>query len=315
MLELCLDLNQCPSIPPELRFNVSLPRLQREPSIVSPDVTPEEAHAMLLKFQNAVAGGRMPPLDFHIMREQIDERLAAQGVPLLAELEEKVPHPTASSVDELPDELRSDDPPPIGYMTTEQEAEYLLRLDAKQGDDVALIRGAGAEKELAMDDRLGPELTSRELERHFEFLNPQSQHNWLKAHHNPNNPDMEDTESLASHTDVGHTSKAARKRASKNLARQVGDRAIERAREGFSPSAASAMEEDELALDDGMIGSGKKKARDQDGTFRLKGGKSGGTKSKRKRSGEDLMGGSVGGGGGVGGVGGGVKKPRIDNGE
>ena len=67
---------------------------------------------------------------------------------------------------------------------------------------------------------------------------------------------------------------------------------MERAKEGgMSPSAASGFgEEDESfvggALEEGG-GSGKKRVRDADGAYRIKGGKGGAAKGKRKRPTEE----------------------------
>lgn len=232
--------------------------------------------------------GKIPHIDLHVIRQQIDDRLAAQGVEALRVLENTVPHPIGG---ELPEDSKGDDPP--GFLAPEQEAEYLMRLDAKLGDSFSLVSA-----NLDQEDKHWAELTPRELERQMELLNPQSQHNWLKMHAkgNPANmgPEgMDDNESLASHENS--SSKMAKRRTdkSKTLVKQVGDRAVERAtREGWSPSAASAMDEDELGGDEAF--GARKRGRDPDGTYRLKGGKSGSAKGKRKRSGEDV-GGDVGG--------------------
>lgn len=295
ILETLLDINQSAAIPPELRFDVRIPAQRSRPNIVPADIDPDGADHLMREYTQAVAHGRIPPLDLHIMREQIDERLAAQGVTPLETLEQQTPHPLIPIESDLPEECKGDSPP--GYLTTDQETAYLLRLDEKFGDRLALDK-----IEHAPPEPHPAELTPRELERHMELLNPQSQHNWLKMNtkiHMEGAPPLlpDDTESLASHDGAGQKAKSKGK--GKNLAKQ----AAERATGYMSPSAASGFEEDELALEElqGSGSGGKKRIRDPDGAYRVKGGKGGAAKGgKRKRTTEE--------GGGV------VKKAKVGEG-
>jgi hypothetical protein len=223
----------------------------------------------------------LPNIDLDLARAQLEERLAAQGTEPLAALEARVPHPVSAQQASVPDE---DELGP-GFMTYEQELEYLARLDSRLHREPIYVASSiprKFDKELApLDDKHWAELTPREFERQVELTNPQSQHNWLKVHIKvPQNLADDDNESLASHD----AAKPSRKRGGKdkNLAKQVGDRAVERAKEGWSPSAASDEEF--------TAGAGKKRTRDPDGTYRLKGAKSSAAKgSKRKRSGGDEL--------------------------
>lgn len=302
LLEMCLDINENPAIPPDLRFNIR-PQPRHPPPIhVDPNIAPETANSMVAEYKHAVSTGQIPHLDLHVVRDQIEQRLAAQDAEPLDLLEASVPHPVSHASQTLPDEMLGQDPP--GYMTAEHETDYLLRLDHKLGVDPFSLTGQGT-KAVFEEEKHFADLTPREQERQVELLNPQSQHNWLKTHTklHPPNADVDDNESLAS-----HDTKPPRKRGNKNLAKQVGDRAVERAREGFSPSAASAGfgDEEEGSVLDDHPSSSRKRARDPDSTYRVKGGKSGGgggNKGKRKRSGED-------GGGGPGS--GSSKKARTD---
>lgn len=308
LLELCLDLNQTPSLPASLRYDVATPHQRTTaPQIVAAGISPEKADSLLLEYTAAVKEGRIPPIDLHVVREQVEQQLAVQDVRQVDDLAAGIPHAIPTDSTEYPPEMKGDELP--GFFTSEQETEYLLRQDAKLGDRLSLSRLAGDPQKDANGNQgdknsadLFSDLTPRELERQLELLNPQSQHNWLRTHNKINGmTDGDDTESLASHD----TPKASRKRGgagAKNLAKQVGDRALERAREGFSPGAASGMgEEDELAFVDENPGSSKKRGKDPDGTYRVKGGKSGGRGGKRKRaSGEGADG---------------AKKARVDLGE
>lgn len=284
LLEILLDMNQSPAIPTDLRFDVRTPAQRQRATIIEPDITPEASNEMITEYTAAITKGLIPPIDLHIIRDQMEDQLAAQGVQKLESLERSVPYPLVNGEDDLPQEDRGDEPPT--FLSTSQETEYLQRLDAKLGDRLSL------DKDLAQPQSPHQaELTPRELERHMELLNPQSQHNWLKTHSKMHAALDDDTESLASH-EGGASSKPAGRKRGKNLAKQVGDRAMERAYEGMSPSAASGFEEDELQPVE-EPGSGRKRARDPDGAYRVKGGRGGAVKgSKRKRLTEDAAGAS-----------------------
>lgn len=272
-------MNQSAAIPSELRFDVRLPSQKKSSSIVPPDISPEGSNNLMAEYTAAVSKNIIPPLDLHIIREQIEDSLAAQGVKPLEKLESDVTHPLIASEDDLPEEDRGDQPP--GFLSTSQETEYLQRLDHKLGGRLGLDQEAAHPQSPHQ-----AELTPRELERHMELLNPQSQHNWLKTHSKMHAAlDNDDAESLASH-EGGSASKPAGRKRGKNLAKQVGDRAIERAYEGMSPSAASGFDEDEPQPTEDTPGSGRKRARDPDGAYRVKGGR-GGLKGKRKRATEE----------------------------
>jgi hypothetical protein len=283
LLEILLDMNQSPAIPTELRFDVRT-QVQRERSkIVEADISPEGSNNVLAEYTSAITKGIIPPIDLHIVRDQIEEQLASQGVQPLEEMERSIPYPLVAGEEDLPEEDRGDDPP--NFLSTAQETEYLQRLDAKLGDRLSL------DKDLAQPQvPHQADLTPRELERHMELLNPQSQHNWLKLHSKMHaSVDNDDAESLASH-EGGSSSKPAGRKRGKNLAKQVGDRAMERAYDGMSPSAASGFDEDESQIIE-EPGSGRKRTRDPDGAYRVKGGRGGAVRgSKRKRLTEDASG-------------------------
>lgn len=277
-------MNQSAAIPTDLRYDVRIPsqKTKRDLDIqlAPPDLTPLASDDLMAEYTSAVNRGVLPPLELHVVREQIEEGLGLQGLQPLEELEQHVPHPIVTGEDDLPEEDRGDQPP--AFLSTSQEAEYLQRLDAKLGDRLSL------DKESAQPQSPHQaELTPRELERHMELLNPQSQHNWLKTHSKMHaSLDNDDAESVASH-EGGSASKPSGRKRGKNLAKQVGDRAMERAYEGVSPGAASGFDEDDVPMTDDMLGSGKKRPRDSDGAFRVKGGRGGAVKGKRKRATEE----------------------------
>ena len=233
-----------------------------------------------MEYTAAVRAGQIPPLDLHVVRQQIDEKLAVQEVRPLSALEAGVSHPNLTTAGDVGTE---EDMGP-SYLTIEQEAEYLARLDARNPLDQWALTSSAPKEAAVGEEKHWAELTPRELERQVELLNPQSQHNWLKTHSKgATNLVDDDNESLASHDTGSKPAASSRKRGGKdkNLAKQVGDRAVERAKEGMSPSAAS----DEEATAGGS--GGRKRARDPDSTYRVKGSKGQGSAakgSKRKRS-------------------------------
>ncbi|GAB7358628.1 hypothetical protein MBLNU230_g3858t1 [Neophaeotheca triangularis] len=329
ILDICLELNQNPSIPPDLRFDISLPRHSAN-NRVPVDITPEQANDMLDEYTAAVQQGRLPPLDLHIIRESIDQRLAAQDVPTLQHLETTIPH-TIPSTDptDLPPDLTGDLLP--GFLTPDQERDHLAQLDARLGDPYSFTTTTNTTTHPSPTHSTHipnpTELTSREFDRQAEMLNPHSQHNWLRTHAKPHQ-NAHATIPLDPHDDVAADSetptsaskpppKKRQKKDKSDLAKQVGDRAVEhaRAREGMSPGGGVVDEEDGGVGGDagGEVGFapppllGKKKGKDPDGTYRAKGGKSGGSggKGKRKRGSE------VDSGGNGGKEGGSAKKARV----
>lgn len=280
LLEILLDMNQSPAIPTDLRFDVRTSAQRERHKIVAADITPESSNETLSEYTAAISRGMIPPIDLHIVRDQIEEQLASQDVQTLEALERSIPYPLVAGEEDLPLEDRGEEPP--NFLCTAQETEYLQRLDAKLGDRLSL------DKDLAQPQiPHQADLTPRELERHMELLNPQSQHNWLKTHSKMHAALDDDAESLASHEGGSSSAKPAGRKRGKNLAKQVGDRAMERAYEGMSPSAASGFDEDEVPTVE-EPGSGRKRARDPDGAYRVKGGRGGAVKgSKRKRLTED----------------------------
>ncbi|KAK5107708.1 hypothetical protein LTR62_000730 [Meristemomyces frigidus] len=346
LLDICLDLNENPSLPPHQRFNIR-PPLRGVPVVDIPDnIAPEHADQTVLDYRKAAQAGTIPQLDLHIIRSEIEYKLAAQESRPLEDLEQSLPrHPRLDpATKELWGAGNEVDPStiPAGYLTADQEADYLLKLDTKLDGPLPnhhfLAAGDMAiptRLTLSEEDKHMADMTPRELERHVELLNPQSQHNWLKGRHKLGVPEENDNDndsiagsrepltgagiSKPSPSSLTTPAGGSRKRgtgggAGKNLAKQVGDRALQHARGGLSPGGASVLDgngEDELGfLLGGLPTSGKKKGRDGDGAYNPKQGvkAGGGSKAKRKRStGEELTG-----TGGESGVSSAVKKAKVE---
>lgn len=338
LLEICLDINQSPALPANLRFNLTragddchtttaLVQKAVPDADVPADITPEAANAEILRYTDAVQQGRIPHVDLYIVRGRVEAALAAQGpVITLDALERAVPHPIVSTLADIPRDLQAEHP--TGYFSSAQEEAQILRLDARLGDPAAALRSKSAAagsngrrgEEVAApllpDDKHWIELSTREVERQIELLNPLSQHNWLKANTKQTGGGVVDIDELdgtpMATPDGGKSSRGGGGPATgskRNLAKQLADKAVDRARGGdASPLGAGGgpgspggggADEDDTFMDDhptptSSSASGKKRGRrgdDDDGEYRTKAKLSassagGSLKGKRKRTGE-----------------------------
>ncbi|KAK3663995.1 hypothetical protein LTR22_005215 [Elasticomyces elasticus] len=323
LLDILLDLNASPSLPPHLRFNIERENYSLHvPAMEIPaDITPEQANETFQTYKHAVQSGSLPAMDLQIIRHELDRKLAAQETIHIDQLAASLPSlpvkadGAASGVVLSSDDLPTSEP---AYLTPEQESTYLSSLDSRLGDSGSHNREAPTPLSTSEEKHFA-EMTPRELERHVELLNPNSQHSWLAARQKlgilPGATAVEiggpdnDNDSVVSHEPAaGPVVKAPRKRVRKpkadgDLAKRVGDKAVERAREEGGEGAGSplvaagsgtngtGLADDEEGAVGGSGGSGRKK-RDVDGGYHPKGGNTGkkgaGGGGKRKRSGEDV---------------------------
>lgn len=270
-----LDLNSSLKIPHALRYDISLPTERNEYDGISLD----EANNIISDGHRAVQHSGFPQAEFLRMRTTLEAALAKQQVRSLADLEANVPHPIYDPErDGIPQhlaDLQLEQHP--AYLTSAHEEEYLLRLDAKLGDQWSLRQPRPSPPTNLAS------MTARELDREIELKNPFSVHNWLKKHADKHAiPDADGA------SDVGATPATGKRR--NNLAKKVGDRAVAaaREREGSPVSVVAKTEDDTMDDELGYVeeatpGKSKKSAgAEKDDTYRPKGGRSG-NKSKRKR--------------------------------
>ncbi|CAK3734120.1 unnamed protein product [Lecanosticta acicola] len=282
LMDLLLDLNTSPALPPDLRYDISLPTPHTAvgsiPSVVPDDVTPDAANKLILDYTDAVSRGQIPHLDLHVIRVQVDKKLAAQGVRSLNELASSVSHAVPPESGELPEDLQGSNPP--AYLTFDEEDAYLQRLDAKLSNDRLPLK----KEEEALQDKHWADLTPREVERQIELQNPQSQHNWLRTHQKPGTGlEVDDADSLGSHETRPAPARGGKGK--RDLAKQVGDRAVGRAREVLSPGSGFGDEDDYAFVDENPASTKKRGKADPDGPYRAKGGKA--AKGKRKRTSDE----------------------------
>jgi len=277
LLDLLLELNSSLQIPSELRYDVSLNQLSETDRTLSLNA----ANAKLDEVHAAVDRGALPADEYMTLRSDLEARLAqlTSGISI-DDLENTIPHPFFDpEKDSIPPHIAAAQS--IAFLTSEHEDEYLDRLDEQLGKKFSLT-GAWPSA-----PHTWAHLTPRELEREVELQNPQSVHNWLKRH----NVSVGGEDGTASEAGGGAAATPANKgKGSRTLAKKVGDRAIERAKERdegspMSSAAGAAFEEDALGLgyevETPKSGKGKKRAGDDDHAYRPKGGS--GKKAKRKR--------------------------------
>ncbi|TKX23720.1 putative IEC3 subunit of the Ino80 complex [Elsinoe australis] len=266
LLDILLDLNSSLELPPELRYNVQYRSNQEYEGIRDLD----SANRQLYDLHRMELEGRLPHSQVAQIRAAMEEQIASLDCTPLALLEKDIPHTTLDmsdkdTVNEIAD--------PIAYLSPTHEAEYLDRLDVTYGDPL-LSLGTSVPREKTPPSFAN--MTAREIERETELRNPLSVHNWLKKH-NINITDAGDDKS-----DAG-TPGAGKKGGGRNLAKKVGDRAVERARErdDGSPMSSAAGRDGDLEEEMEDATPRGRRARDPDESYRPKGGRSG--KSKRKR--------------------------------
>ncbi|KAI5203715.1 hypothetical protein E4T38_04925 [Aureobasidium subglaciale] len=265
LLDLLLDLNTSLSIPEELRFDLSPAPKTQQPQDER-DITFEMANNIIANAHRAFHNHEVPHQDFVRIRQDIESLLARKDAKSLVEMEAQIPHPRYHHPVSGP--VAEADP---AFLSSSHEDAYLARLDNK------LEPAALSEPRILSPQPLS-KLTQRELDREVELRNPLSVHNWLKKHGTISDMDAASEGGAAN----AQTPATANKR--RNLAKQIGDKALERAREKEGSPGSTVDNEEEgtaaaaAAADDTP---GKpKKAREDDQTYRPKGGRS---KSKRKR--------------------------------
>lgn len=222
--------------------------------------------------------GRYTHAQFCQMKTSLEKHIAGKDARPLQKMEREIPHLAFDTNDPVLRDSINEFADPVGYLTSEQEEECLKRLDARLGDSLSV---ADADKDAALAN-----LSSREMDREAELRNPQSVHNWLKKH----NISIGEADEKAESSGAAPTGKRGRN----SLAKQVGSRAVERAREreeGSPIGSVGGARDYEYGDDDGAYDdapSRRRKSRDADETYRPKGGRSG--KPKRKREDGDFRG-------------------------
>jgi hypothetical protein len=248
-------------------------------------LTLEAANAEISELRGLVQTGDYPHEVYANHAYRLEELLALKDARKLKDLEDSIPHPLPSHTDKGDvDFVQRPE-----YQTMEMQEASLLAMDARQGDQFSL-----AQPLPPAPIKFG-EMSAKELDREVEIRNPHSVHNWLKRH---GEKDAGAAAGDDAASEVGVSTPATGRKRAGNLAKRVGDKAVDRARGGDknrdegSPASVrttgttgeTEAGEDEVMGDDTLLtASARKKGGDKDDTYRPKGGRS---KAKRKR-GED----------------------------
>jgi hypothetical protein len=245
LLEVLLEFNESLHIPPDVRFDLSMPN---DPPLLP---TPEQAIAPLVndatlaktawkEAKAALAEGRINADAYRSVEESIKRNKAFAPANHYSSLSQS--HPPSLDVLKAG---KDDTDRKLGYFAPDHETEYYLALDAKLGDEAA------AQQLARIPDR--PTLAERE--RDASIRNPASVYNWLRR----NQPQtLQDNEAASE----------------KSASRPSNQRASKR--------APAQRKDEDMYDEDGMDAPTpkNKRKRDEDTGYRPKGGSS---RSKKKK--------------------------------
>jgi len=280
LLEVLLDLNTSLKIPASLRYDLS--------TILQNPLSLEEANAKVSELRALVQVGDYPQQLYTMNLRYYEGQLSHNGARKLSEMEGAIPHPVPADQDKSEiDHIQRPE-----YQTTKMHEASLLAMDAKLSDQYALSQ---APAPAPTSTKFG-DMSAREVEREVELRNHHSVHNWLKRH-SEKDPSAGAAAADDAASEVGVATPATGKKRGGNLAKRVGDKAVDRARGGDknredgSPASTRTAgttgdtelgDEDAVGEESVVPASGRKKGGDKDDTYRPKGGRS--SKAKRKRA-------------------------------
>ncbi|EXJ59696.1 hypothetical protein A1O7_03842 [Cladophialophora yegresii CBS 114405] len=252
LLELLLELNSCPQVPPRLRYDLRSTGASRGDT--SPFISEEDANLELHKARARLQAGEITVAEYREIEATV-----------LRSPEFAPNHSYASLLALVPPAHRLVDKPDprnvgsSGVLTVKQEEQYLQGLDA-------FLDGAASNPRPHAISSLGNRNAEKntERERETQLKNPVSVYNWLRKHQ----PQvfLQDNETGADRTPRAAGSRSsARKSAQKDLIKQEKDYDDE----GFAAETAPSRGK-------------RKRERDEDGGYRPKGGASRSIKRKKE---------------------------------
>ncbi|CAG7915664.1 unnamed protein product [Penicillium olsonii] len=173
LLEVLLEFNESLHVPPEMRFELSMPNdppLQPAPE---QEILPLINDATLARqaWSEAKAGLAAGSIDKSAYR-MIEDNIKRNKVFAPAQQYGALSQTGHTNPDAAANSKRSDNESEraLGYFTPEHETEYYLSLDAKLGDNAAAAQLA----------RIPDRPTFAERERDMSIRNPASVYNWLR---------------------------------------------------------------------------------------------------------------------------------------
>jgi len=243
--------------------------------------TAEKCDEMLTSAFSMESRGLIPRCELMILKDDLETHVSTIDAVKLDALEQRVPHimyrPDDAKLREILPEIANN----LSDLTPAEEEEYYNRLDQEIGNELPVARPSRAPSPV-----LFSKLSARDIDRELEFRDPLSVHNWLKKHHVV----LQDTDDKS---DTGTPTSTTRKSLGRNLAKKMGDKALERAKDrddDASPLSASTTggkferdtPDEDITLNDEILERNGKSKDAGDDVYRPKGSKGGG-KAKRKR--------------------------------
>ncbi|KAK4942458.1 hypothetical protein LTR10_017754 [Elasticomyces elasticus] len=254
LLQLLVDLNTCPQVPPRLRYDLKpAPEQNKRDDISKEEVTEEEGHLRLRKARYQLQTGEIDAKAYRDIESSVLATPAFIPERSYTSLLELAPSPSQNG-----DKTETNTGAPDMFLSTRHEEQYLHSLDA-------FLDGTTTNPRSHTTHSLGSRNAEKttEREREMQLRNPVSVYNWLRKHQ----PQvfLQDNEPGAE--------KAARPTGSRSSARKsVNKESLKQEPELY--------DDDGIAIDAGSSARGKRKREDDSG-YRPKGGNSRGTKRKK----------------------------------
>lgn len=263
LLEVLMEFNESLYIPPNLRYNLSLPGEASPPltddeeDVVPPSTyTTTAAKSALKEAQAELASGEITADTYRRLEKGVKRSTAFRPAMQYSTLRQ------IGSRDGLSLHDRHDEDPAfllnMNYMTPEHETEYLLAIDAKLGDS----------KAESLLKQLPEKPTISDREREANLQNPNSVYNWLRR----NTPQvfLQDNENASEK--------------GSNQPRPANVRSSKRSSLARPPAKEEEMyDEDGIAVDVPAPSAAKgKRKREEDTGYRPKGGRSSTTRKKKE---------------------------------
>ena len=245
-----LDLNECPELSPEYRYDLGTSDGRRQPNPGDDAYDVSAARATLEEAKQELRAGELHPIEYKQIQESI---LRSRPFTPARAYEELLPLAYQDVV--APEDANDvEEEGAIGYVWPNQEEQYLQDLDAYLSAEVPTRRPSSYFNQLNRVDR------ASERDRDTNLRNPVSVYNWLRKHQPQVFLQDKENEEKATKGSTG--------RASKRASIQV-------------KAEPEMYDEDGIALDVPKTSGKRKRQKNDDGGYRPKGG--GARSAKRKR--------------------------------
>ncbi len=254
ILELLLELNSCPQVPPRLRYDLkSADEISQSREDRTPNISEEDANFELRRARNRVQAGEIALAEYRELEATVLKAPAFVPTHSYSSLLPFLPPPNHSR-----DRTDPNNAVFGGFLSIRQEEQYLQGLDA-------FLHGTAPNPRPHAMHSLGSRIAEKgvERERETQLRNPVSVYNWLRKHQ----PQvfLQDNEASTDKTPraTGSRSSARKSAQQKDIIKKEKDYDDE----GFAADAPSRS----------------KRKRDEDGGYRPKGGTSR-TNKRRKET-------------------------------